>query len=1132
VWYRITGAERLRPFLVSLASDSDLWMFITSNGGLTAGRIDPEGALFPYLTVDRLHEAHHHTGPVTLFRVQAQGKEPLLWEPFAPEGGRDPAISRYLEKNTTGNRMVFGEIHSGLGLAFRYEWSPSAKFGWVRTATLSNDGNDTLRVDVLDGLRNILPWGVPLSMYQQASNLVDAYRRCEVDTDTGLGIFSLTAGITDRAEAVEVLRANSVWCTGRDDFRVHLDPVCLRQFRGGEVMAADRISNGGRGNYLISFACETSPGDPVSWRLVCDGGLDHGRLTSLRRMMEDGHQLDAGVAADVQRSQDSLRRQVAAADGLQLTARTEAWTHHFANTLFNIMRGGVFADNYTLPRDDFLAFLETRNPDVAARNAVLLADLPEELEISRLRATADRSGDADLVRLSLEYLPLQFGRRHGDPSRPWNRFTIRVRDDEDRPLLNYEGNWRDIFQNWEALATAYPGFLPNMVAKFLNASTVDGFNPYRINREGVEWEVAGKDDPWANIGYWGDHQIVYLTRLLEAWDRHDSGGMSGMLAEEIFSYAEVPYRLKTPSEILADPSRSIVFDRDLDNRIASRVAASGTDGKLLHGADGEVVHVSMLEKLLVPVLSKLSNLVPDGGIWMNTQRPEWNDANNALAGWGLSVVTLAHLRRHLSLLAELLEREPQRDCPLSVEVHAWLEKLEKAYAEIPAQRAGTDRRRFLDTVSEAFADYLQAVYSDGISGHRALDAGRVAAFFRLVLAEVDRSLAANRRPGGLYHAYNLMQPNSDDGLEIGRLQIMLEGQVAVLGSGILGAEESVSLLRTLFASELYCRDRGSFLLYPERELPGFLQRNRIPDGATEEIPLLRELLAVETGTLVRRDAEGICRFHSDLVRAADLEAALNTLAEDSAWTKTVDRDREAVQGLYEAVFHHLSFTGRSGTMYGYEGLGCIYWHMVGKLLLAVQETFERGRDAGWDGAMLNELAGLYFRIRGGLGYRKSVAEFGAFPSDPYSHTPGDGGARQPGMTGQVKEEILTRLGELGVRIDGGEVRFAPALLEKSEFLDEPREFIYRDTSGRCQALSLQAGELAFTLCQTPVVYRLGEGSAGLIVTFADGGTKVRQGNRLGTSLSRELFSRSGRLAVLRVEVAADSLDGWTPLAVE
>ena len=41
---------------------------------------------------------------------------------------------------------------------------------------------------------------------------------------------------------------------------------------------------------------------------------------------------------------------------------------------------------------------------------------------------------------------------------------------------------------------------------------------------------------------------------------------------------------------------------------------------------------------------------------------------------------------------------------------------------------------------------------------------------------------------------------------------------------------------------------------------------------------------------------------------------------------------------FEAVFNHKAFTGRSGTFYGYEGLGSIYWHMVSKLALAAYEV--------------------------------------------------------------------------------------------------------------------------------------------------------------------------------------------------
>ena len=52
----------------------------------------------------------------------------------------------------------------------------------------------------------------------------------------------------------------------------------------------------------------------------------------------------------------------------------------------------------------------------------------------------------------------------------------------------------------------------------------------------------------------------------------------------------------------------------------------------------------------------------------------------------------------------------------------------------------------------------------------------------------------------------------------------------------------------------------------------------------------------------------------------------------------VKKDKELLLAVFEEVFNHKAFTGRSGTFFGYEGLGSIYWHMVSKLLLAVQET--------------------------------------------------------------------------------------------------------------------------------------------------------------------------------------------------
>jgi len=1128
VHYRIQAFHRMPPFFISLPSDTDLWMFIASGGGLTCGRIDADGSLFPYLTVDQLHDAHHHTGPITLLRIEQEGGGAILWEPFHASGDEDPAIRRGLLKNATGNKLVFEEHHTELQLVFRYSWAPCDEFGWVRTASIENLGEAALEVQILDGLRNILPFGAPLGLYQTSSTLVDAYKKTEVDGLTGLGIVSLTAGITDRAEALEVLRANTIWCSGLEEFRVHISLDTLDDFRQGRVLAEEHLQNGGRGHYLVTSLLEIEAGTTESWRLIGDTGRDHLQIAKLRRLILDAEDLDDQVGRALERGTSNLRHNVATADGLQLSGRPESWVHHFANVMFNNMRGGVFDSNYEIRREDLMDFLAVRNRPVLERHAEMLAGLPERIDTHDLDARAATTGDADLRRLCMEYLPLHFGRRHGDPSRPWNRFNIHVQDDQGDPILHYEGNWRDIFQNWEALAMSFPGFLPHMVAKFVNASTVDGYNPYRINREGVDWETVNPEDPWSNIGYWGDHQIIYLLKLLEAWRDHDPRGIAGLMQDEVFSYAEVPYRIRPYADIVANPSETIDFDEELDRRIAARVVADGTDGKLVPGNKGAVHHATLLEKLLVPALAKLSNLVPDGGIWMNTQRPEWNDANNALAGGGISVVTLGYLRRYMAFLDKLLAESRQKKFKVAVEVATWLQDVDAGLQDsLKLMQGGPlnarSRKTLLDQLGLAFENYRLNIYAQGFSGRKSrLDTGELRAWCRTALDIIDLGLAANRREDGLFHTYNLLQTHGDEA-EIRHLQPMLEGQVSALSSGYLKPTEALDILERLFASDMYREDLRTFMLYPAKKLPGFLERNTLPESDVLSIPLLARMLKDGNTALVARDAGGVFRFAPGIGQVAALEAVLDGLEDDPSYGAMVPRDRQDILDLFEKVFHHSSYTGRSGTMYGYEGLGCVYWHMVAKLLLAVQENCFLAREQSCPATVRHGLQRMYFRVRSGLGYEKSAPEFGTFPTDPYSHTPGRGGAKQPGMTGQVKEEILTRWGELGVQVRGGAVTFRPFLLRSTGFLRQETPFPYHDVGGQDLQLDLPADSVAFTFCQVPVVYEeVGEGPW-LKATLADGTDRHVDGAALDADLSAEIFGRTGKVRCLRIGVPREWL---------
>ena len=211
-WYRIEHADRMAPFFMSVVSDSDHWLFVSSRGGLTAGRRNADSALFPYTTDDRVHDSAGQRGPVTVLHV-TRGARTSRWEPFqgAYDGVYDCARSLY--KNKEGDRLLFEEVNRTLGLTFRYEWSTSERFGFVRRVRLTEDGLGPVSVRLLDGLLDLLPAGVERRMQADFSTLIDAYKRCELEPD-GLALYRLSSVPVDRAEPSESLAVTTVWCAG------------------------------------------------------------------------------------------------------------------------------------------------------------------------------------------------------------------------------------------------------------------------------------------------------------------------------------------------------------------------------------------------------------------------------------------------------------------------------------------------------------------------------------------------------------------------------------------------------------------------------------------------------------------------------------------------------------------------------------------------------------------------------------------------------------------------------------------------------------------------------------------------------------------------------------------------------
>ena len=1100
---------------MSINSADNHWMYISSTGCLTAGRGQAKHALFPYITDDLLHQNAHYTGPSTHILVKQNNKK-YLWQPFSDQ------IESYkkeqnLYKNSLGNKIVFEEVNHSLGLTFLYSWQASSRYGFVKKTKLINHSEVKVKVKLIDGLKNILPAGLELRTQQEMSNLANAYKVSECNPDYNYALYYMNALLMDKPDPGESLFSNMVWSFSEEKFELSVNQKSINTFLNDQCFTGDLLIKGKEGSFLNYIEKSLDQNHEMCWYIVADVQKSQSDIIGIVSDLKEHDTLKDKLEENILDNYYEFEKNIGMADGFQCTNNNMNDLHHTANVTYNVLRGGIFFDNYNIQKTSLVSFLKVRNKNIFETYKNDISTLPDTFSIVDLKEFSDRSNDPSFRRICREYLPLTLGRRHGDPSRPWNHFNIITKDSNDQPVLYYEGNWRDIFQNWEALGLSYPHSWESMICIFLNATTADGYNPYRITSHGIDWEIIEPDDSWSHIGYWNDHQIIYLLKLLEHQKNNDPKKLEQLLNERIFSYANVPYRIRSFNEIIENPKETIDFDFDAHTAVMDLDNELGSDGRLILNSDKTVYHVTLCEKILVLTLAKVCNYVPGAGIWLNTQRPEWNDANNALVGNGTSMVTVYYLKRFLKFFKNMIINLDIDHVDVSVEVLNWFNKVESVIQESTrTSHTGipeNDRMVYVSKLGKVYEDYRNEIYSKGFSTFKKLSLEKLEHFISLISNQFDETILDNRRKDGLFDAYNTININlQNQSMDVKKLDLMLEGQVAGLSYKSEHFSSNIQTLESLYSSSLYRPGMNSFILYPVKGIVPFLKKNIINPQDLQKSTLLVQMVNLKITSIVQQDSEGNFRFNPNFRNINDLYEAVKNLPKSRFKNISFEKELKIISEVFELVFNHRNFTGRSGTMFSYEGMGSIYWHMISKLLLATQENYFSAKNHN---SLGNEIAQdfkyYYFKIRSGLSASKSPKEYGAFPFDPYSHTPSHSGAQQPGMTGQVKEEIITRFGELGCFVEDGCIVFDTSLLPKSEFLKTEKAFSYFDTSKQKCQIRISQNQLAYTFCQVPVIYTLSKLNSSVTLYLKDETKVTIKGNTIDKENSKFIFERAGKV---------------------
>ena len=450
-FYKIENYDCMEDFFMTITSSSDIWNFCWSQGGITAGRVNSDFALFPYYTADKVSDAKMNTGHYAAIAIKTADGNCEIWEPFAPllcntalRFKQEEHITRNIYKNASGTKVWFEEVNTKLGLAFRYGWTSSAQFGLVRLAHIENLSDKPLQLSVLDGCRNIMPACTDANFQNNNSVLLDAYKKTDLDKSANIALFSLSSVVTDKAEPSEGLLANVSWFTTEEP--VLLSPTAPQEFfeAQGDVskLVPAEVIKGERPSCFVARSLTLVPKSSHCWEQVFDTSLSASRIAALKTVIADRSEARDKLIDDIEAGEKLMKQYLYETDGIQRTAEQMTSVHHQANVMFNIMRGGFFADNGKINAPDLLSFIKSRNAAKYEEAKQALGENADKNSLTKTFITEQfkATKDPQLIRLALEYMPIIFSRRHGDPSRPWNRFNIRLLD-ENKNWYIPEAHW-------------------------------------------------------------------------------------------------------------------------------------------------------------------------------------------------------------------------------------------------------------------------------------------------------------------------------------------------------------------------------------------------------------------------------------------------------------------------------------------------------------------------------------------------------------------------------------------------------------------------------------------------------------------------------------------------------------------
>jgi hypothetical protein len=789
------------------------WAFYVNRGQAIAsfGVRNKDDAILEFYPADKAYQLTASRCFRTFLKVH-DGPECARHEPFQ-RGAASDVLQRL---HVSPHEVSVEEINPALGLSIRvdsFTLPEAALAGLVRRVTLTNTGTRAKCVDIVDGLPQILPYGINQWCVKYMSRTSEALTVVEgVAQNSPFYRLKMLAG--DNPVVQPVLGGNffaGFLESGRTHTLVDAEKIFGRaldfsvpeKFYADETLEFERQVAGNR--TPSAFQALTLQLAPAESRTFY--GL-YGQAPSWRALQKF---LGGISGADYFEAKREVNRQL---------------VHGLTQRAFTATALPIF--------------------DAYARQCYLDNGL-------RGGFSTSVPGGAHLH---------LYGRKHGDLERDYNDFLLL-----DTPYSEGNGDFRDLLQNRRTDLFFDPTLGSRNIRYFFQLIQPDGFNPMALRNSryvvvdpsafnsdfakvpGLEkllaapfkyaqlWEVLRaqtsdvaplmteilaaaleEEDAEFEKGYWSDHW-TYLVDLLEAFAAIYPDRVTDLFAEEGYSFFDPTHFVLPRSRKHVMTARgvrqygAVEVRKEKQALIQSRTQFSRRVRD--QAGRGEVVTTTLLGKVLTLVANKLASLDPCGiGIEMEADRPGWCDAMNGLPGlFGSSVNETIELKRLVDFTRRALKGAQGR-CPLPLELANFLQSLQSLL--LRHELTADDFWHASHDLKEA---YREQVFMGFAGTQQAQPYPLVLALLRDVSRYLDAAIDRARSPEGIttYYAFEAeeFEQRHDGTVQVLRfehkpLPLFLEGFVHAMR--VADSDEVRRLYDAVRASELFDKKLGMYRL--------------------------------------------------------------------------------------------------------------------------------------------------------------------------------------------------------------------------------------------------------------------------------------------------------------------------------